>query len=138
MPRTSSHHTPLTTSSPNYRVLVFWIGIIATLAYRVIIVVGHYSKDWSDILWYLGTIGFVWYFGHRYHIEQKHDRIIIERKLLEKVDSGRKLSADDTAALHYLLGSLVSSKSRWNYIIIFLASGFALVYDLILRLLIIQ
>lgn len=138
MSRAHTHRTPLTSSSHSYRVLVFWVGIIATLAYRAIIVIGHYSKDWSDIIWYIGTIGFIWYFAHRYHIEQKHDHIIIERKLLEKVDSGKKLSADDTAALHYLLSSLVSSKSRWNYIIIFLASGFALLYDLVLRLIVIQ
>lgn len=124
----------LIASSPIYRMIVFWIGILATVAYRAIIIIGRYSQGWTDIIWYIGTIGFVWYFAHRYHIEKKRDRIIIERKLIPKVGKLKELKPEDRDALEYTLKSLVSSKAGWNYIAIFVASALALIYDLILRL----
>jgi hypothetical protein len=124
----------LNSSSSTYRMIVFWIGILATVAYRAIIIIGRYSQGWTDIIWYIGTIGFVWYFAHRYHIEQKRDRIILERKLITKVAKLKELKTEDRDALEYTLKSLVSSKAGWNYIAIFVASALALIYDLILRL----
>jgi hypothetical protein len=121
-------------SSHTYRILVFLAGIIATVAYRAIIIVGHYSQTWTDIIWYIGTIGFVWYFGHRYNIEKKRDRIILEHKLIEKVNRNKEFKEVDREALAYTLKSLASSKSSWNYIAIFVASGIALLYDICLKL----
>ena len=121
-------------SSHSYRLLVFWIGIVATVAYRAIIIVGHYSQAWTDIIWYIGTIGFVWYFGHRYHIEKKRDKIIIKHNLIKKVKNCKDLKNEDREALEYTLKSLASSKSSWNYIAIFIASGIALAYDICLRI----
>lgn len=132
---TSTNKNHFSASSHPYRLLVFWIGIIATIAYRAIIIIGRYSQSWVDITWYIGTIGFVWYFGHRYHIEKKRDQVIIKRDLIKKIKNSRPLDAEDTEALTYTLSSLISSKSRWNYIAIFIASGLALAYDLIIRFL---
>ena len=56
------------------REFYFWIGIIATVAYRIIIVLNFYSSFWVKISWYIGTIGFTIYFIHRYRISQKRDR----------------------------------------------------------------
>ena len=50
------------------RLFFFWAGITATIAYRVIIVLNLYSPFWVKIAWYVGTIGFVLYFGHRFNI----------------------------------------------------------------------
>ncbi len=124
--------TPLSTSSPLYRHLIFWVGIVATLAYRALIIIINYSHFWNDIIWYVGTIGFVWYFAHRFHIEEKRDHIIKERNLLDKVNASG-LAADDREAVAFILKSQSSSLSRWNYIAIFVASAIALGYDLILR-----
>lgn len=121
-----SHHS--------YRVLVFWIGILATIAYRAIIILGRYSTLLVDIAWYVGTIGFLWYFGHRFYVEEKRDLIIEKQQLIKKIDGKKPLTAEDQDALKYILKSLTSSKSRWNYIAIFIASGLALLYDVILRL----
>lgn len=125
--------TPLTTSRRGYRIFVFWIGILATLAYRALIIISHYSHAWNDIVWYLGTIGFVWYFAHRFHIEEKRDHIISERDLIAKVNKSKDIPADDREAVAFILKSQTSSLSRWNYIAIFAASALALAYDLILR-----
>lgn len=121
-------------SSHTYRLLVFVIGIIATIAYRAIIIVSHYSQAWTDVIWYIGTIGFVWYFAHRYHIEKKRDNIILEHKLIQKINRNKELKETDREALEYTLKSLASSKSSWNYIAIFVASGIALLYDICLRI----
>lgn len=125
--KTKAHHHA-------YRVLVFWVGIIATLAYRAIIIISRYSTTWVDIIWYIGTIGFVWYFAHRFYIENKRDQLITDQQLIQKIQKIKGLEPKDQQALEYTLKSLVSSKSRWNYIVIFVASGLALVYDIILRL----
>jgi hypothetical protein len=118
-----------------YRELVFWIGVIATVAYRIIIFLNYLPNHfWSDIVWYIGTIGFVWYFAHRYNIEKRRALIIKERDLEAKVAGAKTLSDDDRQALVQTLTSLESSKAQWNYIIIFVASGLALAVDLISRL----
>ncbi len=118
-----------------YRELIFWVGVIATIAYRIIIFLNYLPNHlWSDIVWYIGTIGFVWYFAHRYNIEIRRAKIIKERGLEAKAAKAEKLSDDDRQALVETLRSLQSSKAQLNYIVIFVASGLALVVDIVIRL----
>jgi len=118
------------TSNKYYRVLVFWVGIIATLAYRIIIVLNYYSSLLVSISWYIGTIGFIWYFAHRYRVQNKYSRIIREKKLREKLCE-QKLEKDDCEALAFILRGLDSSKAKWNSIAIFVFSALALLYAII-------
>lgn len=113
-----------------YRELVFWVGIIATFAYRIIVILNQYSKTWVDIAWYIGTIGFVWYFAHRFRVENKRDKLVEEKNLAGKIESNAVLSADDRDALVYILKGLKTSKAKWNYIFIFVFSALALLYDI--------
>ncbi len=118
-----------------YRETVFAAGIVATIAYRIIIFLNYLpSHFWSDIVWYIGTIGFIWYFAHRYNIEKRRSLIIKERKLEAKVAGAKILSDDDRQALVQTLKSLESSKAQLNYIVIFIASGLALLVDIVIRL----
>jgi hypothetical protein len=119
------------TSKHFYRILVFWVGIIATFAYRIIVVLNYYSALWVEIAWYIGTIGFIWYFAHRYRVENKREELINEKKLSYKIFHKKELTDDDREALVYVLKGLKSSKARWNYIVIFTFSVIALVYALI-------
>lgn len=119
-----------TTSSKFYRALVFWVGIVATLAYRIIIVLNYYSSLLVSISWYIGTIGFIWYFAHRYRVQNKYSRIIRDKKLREKL-CNHDLSKDDCEALSYILKGLDSSKAKWNSIAIFVFSALALIYAVI-------
>ena len=114
------------------RLFYFWAGIIATLAYRVIIVLNFYSTTWVKISWYVGTVGFIIYFIHRFKIAKKRSTLIIEHKLREKIDNLEKFSEDDHQALAYILKTLVSSKARYNYYAIFILSGIALIVGIIL------
>lgn len=118
-----------------YRELVFYVGVIATIVYRMIIFLNRLpSHLWADIAWYIGTIGFIWYFAHRYNIEKHRSKIIKEHDLENKISKLKELSADDQQALFNTIQSLESSKAQWNYIVIFVVSGLALLWDIILRL----
>ena len=118
------------TSHKYYRLLMFVIGIIATLAYRIIIVLNYYSSLLVEISWYVGTIGFIWYFAHRYRVQNYHAYLIKDKKLTEKINQN-KLEKDDRNALLYILKSTSSSKAKWNSIAIFILSAIALIYAVV-------
>jgi len=115
------------------RLFYFWSGVVATLAYRAVIVLNFYSSTWVKISWYIGTIGFMIYFIHRFVISQKRSKLIIKHQLREKLATNTlaDLSSDDKQALAYVLGTLISSKEKWNYYIIFVSSALALVAGII-------
>ena len=120
------------THSKAIRLFYFWVGIIATFAYRVIIVLNFYSNTWVKISWYVGTIGFIVYYIHRFDISKKRSRVIIEHGLREKLDHPEKLDEADHQALAYILDTLVSSKEKWNNYFIFILSGLVLVVGVLL------
>lgn len=125
--------TPQTAPAP-VRLLYFWIGILATLAYRAIIVLERLPGPWLKTAWYIGTVGFVVYFAHRYIVSERRARVIHERRLEEKVATSQ-LAPEDRAALAYILRSLETTKEKWNYVAIFVTSGVALAVGIILDLL---
>lgn len=114
------------------RLFYFWTGVIATFLYRAIIVLNYYSATWVKVFWYLGTIGFIIYFAHRYSISNKRAKLISERQLITKVGQMSEFNADDREAISYILNTLVSTKEKWNYIAIFVLSGIALVIGIIM------
>ena len=115
-------------SSSIYRILIFMVGIIATIAYRLIIILNYYSQFWVEVSWYVGTIGFIWYFAHRFSIENRRDRLIEKLRLIEKVETEPSFNPEDKTALLYILKSLDTSLAKWNYIAIFFFSGLAMAY----------
>lgn len=111
-----------------YRILIFIVGVIATIAYRLVVVLNHYSQFWVEVIWYIGTIGFIWYFGHRFNVENRRDQLIEKLNLIEKTQAGQPFNAEDKNALLYILKSLDTSLAKWNYIAIFVFSGLAMAY----------
>jgi hypothetical protein len=118
-------------SPKSLRMFYFWSGIIATLAYRIIIVLNFYSTTWVKISWYIGTVGFVIYFIHRFDIAKKRSTLIVEHRLQGKMERQEHLTEDDKKALTYILRTLVSSKAKWNYYAIFVLSGIALILGIL-------
>jgi hypothetical protein len=116
--------------SQGLREFYFWAGIVATFAYRIIIILTGYPS-WLKFTWYVGTIGFVLYFVHRYQISERRSKLIHEHALAHKVAGLSELSKDDKAAMSYVFQSLESSKEKWNYIFIFVMSGLALVWGMV-------
>ena len=113
------------------RLFFFWAGIIATIAYRIIIVLDFYSPSWVKIAWYVGTIGFILYFGHRFNVARKRAKLIQDYKLVETIDNS-DIDPQKKIALHYLAKTTVTSKSRWNAAIIFFLSIVALLAGIFL------
>ena len=111
-----------------YRIWIFMVGVIATIAYRIVIILNHYSQFWVEVAWYIGTIGFIWYFAHRFNIENKRDKLIEKLNLVEKIQAGQSFNNEDKTALLYILKSLGTSLAKWNYIAIFFFSFLAMAY----------
>lgn len=111
------------------------VGVIATIAYRIVVILNHYSSFWVEVSWYIGTIGFIWYFGHRYRVENRRDRLIAKLKLIKKIEADPSFNAEDKSALLYVLKSLETSLAKWNYIAIFFFSGLAMAYAIYVDLL---
>jgi len=109
---------------------MFWLGIIATVAYRIIIILNEYSSLAVKISWYIGTIGFFWYFIHRFRVQRYRESLIKEKELLKKIKDKKDLSEDEHNALIYVVKSVSSTKAEWNYFAIFILSGLALLYGI--------
>jgi len=108
------------------RLFFFLAGIIATVAYRIIIVLNWYSPLWVKVSWYIGTIGFVLYFWHRFRVAKKRAKLIKDYGLIEAVDKIDCIDPQKKLALRYLVKTSLTSKSRWNSAIIFILSLLAL------------
>ncbi len=122
------------THSPFVRAFYFWVGILATIAYRIVIFLTHADPTWLKAAWYAGTIGFVIYFIHRYEISELRSKLIKENDLGGKIAELDSLSPDDKAAMEYIFRSLQSTREKWNYIFIFASSAVALAASLYLDL----
>ena len=117
-----------TLSHKLYRNWLFFVGVIATFSYRIIVILNQHSQKWVEIAWYVGTLGFIWYFAHRYRVENKRDKLVEENKLAHKIETKQELSQTDREAITYILKGLKTSKAKWNYIFIFIFSVLALIY----------
>jgi hypothetical protein len=115
---------------PATRAFFFWTGIVATVAYRAIIFFTGSNNFVLRLIWYVGTIGFIVYFVHRYDIAKRRTRVIKELGLAEKVPQLKELSEADRAGLEYLFATLQSSREKWNYYVIFASSIIALLAGL--------
>ncbi len=112
--------------STSSKIFYFWIGIIAALAYRVIIVLNFYEPVWVNVAWYIGTIGFIAYFWNRYKVVKQFTHLIKEQKLIAAVKKAGNISKDERAALLHIVDTLKHTKAHINYELIFLFSVIAL------------
>ncbi|MBM2820744.1 MAG: hypothetical protein HW405_504 [Candidatus Berkelbacteria bacterium] len=102
-------------------------GIIATVAYRIIIVLTNTSDYWIKFTWYIGTIGFIIYFIHRYQISERRIKIIKDYRLKEKIGQIENLGYEDKEAMKYIFHSLDVSSEKIIFIVIFVSSALALI-----------
>ncbi len=114
-------------ASPSWlREFYFWSGIVATICYRAIVILNHYSTTVSLAAWYLGTLGFIIYFYHRYQVSERRAKLIKQYHLLGKIKRSSAFSKAEKEASDYVLGTLISTKEKWNYVVIFVTSILAL------------
>lgn len=114
------------------RLIYFWIGVIATFSYRVIIVLNFYEPIWVKAAWYVGTIGFILYFWSRYRVVKQFDDLIESEKLVSAVKKASGITPDQRSALAHIINTLDTTKAKTNYVIIFILSAIALIVGLVL------
>lgn len=108
----------------------FILGLISAFAFRVIIVLQHIEPAWVRPVWYIGTVGYIFFFLYRYKITTKRKRAIEKFQLIEKVKSKACLSDEERDVVLYLLASVRRSPENINYAIIFLLSVLAVLADI--------
>jgi len=114
------------------RMFFFWAGIVATLAYRIIVVLNFYNAALVSAAWYIGTVGFILYFGHRTHVQKKRSNLVMDNDLVGVVSKMKGVKGKQKEALSYIVESAVTSKVRWNSLFIFWTSVVALIIGLVL------
>ena len=105
------------------RISFFVAGIVATIAYRI---TPFLTPLWVKIAWYVGTIGFILYFTHRAHIENKRANMVEDYGLVEAVQKS-DLKGDQKSAVYYLVKTSLTSKARLNSAFIVAVSVLALI-----------
>lgn len=114
----------------------FWAGIIATLAYRSIVVLNFYNAVLVSVAWYIGTVGFIFYFGHRAYVQKKRSDLVKDNDLVGLVGKMKGVDWRQKEALNYIVKSTVTSTVRWNSLFIFWLSVLALIVGIILDFLV--
>lgn len=110
----------------------FLLGVLSSVAFRAILFLQKYQPAWVRPVWYFGVVGYMLFFIYRYFISQRRKRTIAQSDIIAKLRAGAPLSAGDREAALYLLNSIQKSQEDWNYLAIFLLSGFAILLDLVL------
>ncbi len=114
--------------------LYFWVGLISATLLRAILIADHYSDLLARVFWYLGIIGYIWFFAHRHHIAKRRFGVIKDLNLLGKIQAQEPLTEKDFEGLNYIMWSLSVSKERLNYLVIFTFSVIAIILSLVLDL----
>lgn len=105
-------------SSKYLRLFFFFAGIVATIAYRIIFLLNSF---WIEVAWYVGTIGFIFYFGHRTMVENKRAKLVKDYQLIDAIEKS-DVEAEKKSALLYLIETSLTSKARFNSAFIFIVS----------------
>ena len=107
--------------------IFFIIGLIATLAMRVVMVLIHVNPIYAKIAWYIGIGGFLAFFIYKFNVNQVRSNILNQRNLIEKINTKSALTEDDYKVMGAILCGVSSKKERINYFVIFGLSAVALV-----------
>ena len=107
--------------------IFFIIGLIATIAIRVVTVLININPIFAKMAWYIGVGGFFIFFVYKFKINQARSKIIADRHLINKIERGSQLTKEDYGLISAILCSISSRKERINYFFIFGLSAIALI-----------
>jgi len=110
--------------------IFFIIGMVATIALRVVTVLMHLNPVYGQAAWYVGVAGFFIFFVYKFRIERSRYKLIVKRGLMEKVSGGSEIAEEDRRLISSILCALSSNKDRVNYFLIFASSAVALIIAL--------
>lgn len=107
--------------------IFFVIGLIATIAIRLVTVLTHTSPFFGKVAWYIGVGGFLLFFIYKFKVSHSTSKLIAKNDLIHKVSNQGQLSKDESELIGSILCSLSSKKEKINYFFIFAISAIALV-----------
>lgn len=110
--------------------LFFILGLVATIAMRVVTVLMHLNPWYGKMAWYIGIAGFFFFFVYKFRVSQDRSYAINKRNLVDKINYKKGLAEEDYDLIAAILCSLSSSKERINYFFIFVLSAVALLLAL--------
>ena len=105
----------------------FFIGIIATISVRAVMVLVHINPVYGQAAWYIGVTGFLVYFLYKFRVDRARSELIDRAGLMAKMSSGGNLSAEDRDTIRAILCALRSKRDSINYLFIFASSALALI-----------
>ena len=106
--------------------IFFVIGLIATIALRVVTVLMNIHPNYAKFAWYVGVGGFFLFFVYKFRVNQTRYKLIEQNKLVDKTLHKNQLTVEDYDLISSILCSLSSKKERLNYFFIFALSAVAL------------
>ena len=110
--------------------IFFLVGLIATVAMRVVTVLIHVEPLYGKIAWYIGVGGFFLFFVYKFRINQTRTELIDKHALMKKISQKKPLEDEDYDLISALLCSLTSKKEKVNYLFIFGLSAVAIILAL--------
>lgn len=81
----------------------FIIGLIATIAIRIVTLMIHLDPFYGKISWYIGVGGFFIFFMYKFKILNERSRKIIQQDLLRKMEKKEQLTDDDFSLVRTIL-----------------------------------
>ena len=108
--------------------IFFIIGLIATVAVRVVTVLMDINALYGKIAWYVGVGGFLLFFIYKFSANRELAKLIDKKNLIEKARNQKPLSIEEYGLIAEMLCNLKSEKERINYFFIFAVSALALIF----------
>ena len=106
--------------------IFFIIGLIATVAIRVVTVLMNFNALYGKIAWYIGVGGFLLFFIYKFNANRTLAKLIDKENLIEKARNQKPLSIEESNLIAEILCKVKSEKERINYFFIFAVSAVAL------------
>lgn len=104
-----------------------FVGLIATIAIRIVNLMMDFSSLWAKIFWYIGVGGFLIYFLYKFYQDRLLQKKIEKIRLLERLVRKDSLFEQDYDFLMSVICKLKSRKDTINYFFIFFTSALALI-----------
>jgi len=106
--------------------IFFIVGLIATVAVRVVTVLIHMNPLYAKIAWYIGIGGFFLFFLYKFKVNRTRVKFITKQNLIDKIKKKEALSQNDYDLIGSILCGFESKKEEINYFFIFGLSAVAL------------
>lgn len=121
-------------ASSKASLVFFLVGLIATVAMRVIEPLRALDPSYGKAAWYVGVTGFFLFFVYKYRELAARSALINDNRLKEKLAKEKPLTKDDYAILSALVCSQDNRKERINFFVIFSSSAVVLLIALYFEL----